>query len=279
MRPLGILCLAILLASAGAVEAKKQFALDENGSRPGGYRITSLSRGIDSFTWPDVFHRGAFSAEGKDIKATNIGLEVGMQDGKTLLLVREWSVSEEKFLVIGDASNLDDMRPLPGVTIQAWQEWDMLSLAWRLKVEYAPGFQPRTFQGKVLDLATSMARLLEGIRTGGGTESADNMKVLVSFVANCWWNPANTLKDKSDVQTELAAARALYLTPVAQAATGLDPQKRRALAQANAEVLDGAQEIRDYYLKSDNDWVGPKVREFLQMLAKELADLQEALEK
>lgn len=271
---LRIIRLCALMALVGTAAQAAEFVVDENGGSPRRYRMTALCKGIDSFIDPDAYKTSIFNREGSSLKATNIGLEIGVQDGKMMLVLRDWSGSADKYTIVGDATNLDDIRTLPGIKIRGYQEWDMLSHAWRQKMEYAAGVTPAPFTGTLFDHPQALDRILSNIEKGGTAETESNAKVLNSFFYS-WWSNVSRLDNGRTKDTARQELQTIYADRITAAASRFNATQKASLVQFNEMVLEGMIEVRDY-VKENEQW-HPERLEICNELVQKMEELHASL--
>lgn len=270
MRSRALFLLLAATTLTGAARAGT-FTIDEHGARPRKFRITGLCAGIDHWLSPDVYQSGLFDKAGKSIKAGH-SMEFGMEGSQTFLILETgWQSGE--YMVIGDATNLDDVKLFPGASITGKQVWDMAARVWRTSEEFEQGGAIRPFQGQVLRLEGALARLFAYAASQGSSESASNVKVLTSAGAGYWWNVSTD--HETSAEQDLAAGRATYLTPARQASAGMSPEQKHLLAALHEEITEGAREALAYYAK--DDWRPEKTVAVLRTLIGELDQFRQDL--
>lgn len=266
-----LICLALCVHSAVAAT----FEIDYRGARPKDFRVTALCKGLDHFMTPEPYKSTLFNSEGKHIMGYGTGLYLGIKDGKTFLVQNCFGSSKD--VIIGAANNLDDIRPFQGIVFKGWQEWDMLSHAWRFKVDSGQT-KLAIFDGKQFDIPCAVDRLIENIRAGGKKERPENLMVLMSFLEH-YFNYFGPNEEYSQLPASqfFTRIKSEYIDRVAAAASQFQGDARKRLAQLNEEVQASAEATLASYQKSDIKY--PKMIDVLKMAVKAIDDLQNTLTK
>jgi hypothetical protein len=240
--PLLLLAAATSLA-ATATAAK--FTMDSSG-RPRKYRITCLSKGLDTGLTPDVYKKGLFDRTGSHIKEMpQLDFSLGLQDGQLVLLDETgWQTGE--YRIVGDCSDLDNCRLTGGVKLEGRTQWDTGSIAWRVSSN-AKDLDLPAFTGERLGYDWARDQLLGDLASGSGL-TPTNREVLSSVASQgwVWFIDAN---DERDVPYYVAKAQEMYLGPFQQAMAGANDAGKVRLMAFHEAMTAKAQEQLDYYRK------------------------------
>lgn len=264
----------LALAALAAPSQAAKFKIDEGGARPRKFRVTCLARRLDTGLTPDIYKSGLFDRKGRSIKeAPHLSMAIGIQGGKLVLLDEEgWQT--KTYRVIGDASDLDQIRLDPGVVFRGRTEWDTGSIAWRVSSNALDLGLP-LYEGPILDEAWARDTLLAHLATGVEL-SPSNREVLTSVQTQSWtWFVSHDQEDQG-VPHFLAKARARYLDPLQQAMAQADGEGRARLADLNQKMLEAAQDQLDYYRK--DDWRPPIYVQAFEAIVAALGEMQQRLE-
>lgn len=296
----GTLLLALALGRAQAGVQNIRVRVDSDGPRPARYRLSALDSGVDEEINPTIFKPQFFSGELARVNTKRDDryhdawdFRLGVQDGKVVLVeeyVYTWKTTRQlermrrasgqedmefwnpveyepgPVYVIGDASQLDDIRPLPGVEVVAgpgwfWGPWDMTSNLEDVMEDLEP------FEGEFIGVEW-MRDLALGMIAGTTPWNPGNFRVASLSFVNHWWRLST--EGPAAGPGSLARARANYLDAAIAAAERADPRGRKLLAGWNRALIEASARVHRSLKKEGREAYTP--------VLEALGALQESLE-
>lgn len=276
---LAAICCSLALGQASLRAESFQvshFALSASARQPEQFRISFLS---DDQHWlqPRVFKAGLFQRSGRPV--IELDRVLGVQDGRLVLVEHDWG----KWTVVGDASNLDDVRPLPGWTVEGHHVLsnpsDLFMVEkshWTVQFQRQPGTTSPEFTGKVVTPRMVTELLLEGVRQGPSKVSPGNIRVLASYWSE-GWNRLTYGPAEMDPKPVVGQFVADFVEPVQAVQASFTPEGRKAWNMLLSEVEDSLmerirfafQKDRSYYDQAKEQAIFPAIAQHLQGLRAE----------
>lgn len=246
--------LALTTLSFSPAQAASPFEITHRGSGKRGFRLSALCNGGSgqSLGTVRVFQRSLFDRVGSAASPTP--MQVALEDGQLVAVVRQYPADGKEFdLVVGDASDLDDVRLFPGVMIRMTKR--SFIHPWTAHLEVTdPGQGTRPLSGERLDLPKVTKRLLDGLRSARPIDPESTRDVLVSMLEVSWENTPDADFSEDYFGTEadetyLSRMREYYVTPVKDALASLSPDARSAMAGIHSRVVAGARKAQQALLE------------------------------
>ena len=235
----------IALVCAPGLQARRSTVpialFDETGAVPRNFRISCFKEN-SGFTNPMIkqYHRTQQQSTIYDHVNRST---VGVQDGR---LVLTHDCAERGSIIVGDASDLNDIRMLPGVRLRVEEErvrgieaWLTRSGRRNQRFSYAEGFQAQHFSGQTVMVAGMVPLLAASIVDG----HRNNELVLAAALRNRWqgfvWEH-ETEGFQHLPSDSLERIKQTYAAPLQTAVASLEGSAReRLLAHHRRIVAEG----------------------------------------
>jgi hypothetical protein len=256
--PLALLFLPPPCIAAPEPPPRAKVVIDEHGARPRRFRISAIDFGVDAELNPTIF-RPTFL--GRSSKPVTDEAGEGAEDARTFRLgIRAESLvmTQEKggaAYIVGDASNLDDIRLVPGFKVWAgptgaWGPWQVRSNLDEVTASL------EVFEGTSLRFEWARDRAL-AMASGREPMNPANFRVVSEILVNHWERVST--QDGNPREDCVDQVRATYVSLVDEAAAGADRRHRALLAELNGEVLGRTDEVRRHqgWAKDWSVWHDP----------------------
>lgn len=273
IRILFVTALTLGLVGPMLAEDIVKAVLDANGARPQAFRLSC--RKVDGgYLLPDILKRSIVNPSGLHYLNAH-GLAVGKQDGQYVLFDNCYQDDAQK-TIIGDASDLNDIRLLPGVTLTVVysKNYGPISNMFApapnylsMNVDFAADFVGRKFTGDEMDPKAITEGLIEAIQKGDG----ENVKTLLAVCKARWEGYSwESMKNYCAAlpKDHVERIRVSYCEPMTQAASSLDGKLRRTLVDCHEDILAAGHRYMQKCIKKEGEDDSEVV-----MLRKVLAEL------
>ncbi len=257
---LGVIGALVLSTNLWATKNAVQYRIDGNGAKPRAYRISVRHVTFSREFKPNVIQRSVLFPGGKAYSILE-RFDLGIQDGRWVLVFYENVDGKNSRFIIGNAENLDRITLNDGIMLEGYYVKHVLNnvlnpISGRVlpAVSYHNSYERIPFEGKLVGSLDLVTRWLDGIQNG--QEAEDNMEVLQSIFEGAWegvrWS--GTFGGHGDnvegVKCEQASFNHVFLEPVREALQTFDESAKKDLRKRLAKILKGAEKDLEKYEKT-----------------------------
>lgn len=229
------------------------FEITHRGAGKRGFRLSARCNGGSgqSLGTVRVFQRSLFDRIGGSVSPT--AMQVGVEDDRLVAVATQYPANRQAYqVVVGDATDLDDVKLFPGVVIKMTKR--SFIHPWLATLDAQDETGSHRFDGKLLSLPEVTARLISNMRAPEPFDPESTRDVLVSLLETSWENtPAADFSEDyfgtEDDEVYLARMRTYYVTPVKEALATLPASAREEMSSVHGRVVEAARKAHQALLE------------------------------